>query len=170
MKNFTVVKAHPDILKYVVGLQRKNSGALGFLPTVVFEQHADRIFLGLLNGEPVGYILTNGGWQGVLRCVQVAIQYDVRRRLYGAMLVRAAEDYGLARGCVSVRLRCGAELPANDFWQSLGYLFIDPAPAEKRFSHLTLWGKRLSPANPATEWKTGRPRIHADNRARQRAY
>jgi hypothetical protein len=167
---FSIVRTHPDIVKYAVSLQRRESGSLGFLPQTVFEQHADRIFLGLLNGEPAGYILTNGGWQGILRCVQVAIQYDVRRRLYGAMLVQAAEDYGLGLGCTEVRLRCGAELPANEFWQSLGYVCIGTVPAGKRFSCLNVWTKRLYPANPATAWKNGRPRIHACNADRQYMY
>jgi GNAT superfamily N-acetyltransferase len=173
--DFAVVRVHPDLVRYAVALQRRNSGSVGFLPHAVFERGAarGRLFLGLLNGEPCGYILTNGGWQGVLRCVQVAIQYDVRRRLYGAMLVQAAEDYGLALGCVHVQLRCGRELPANAFWGSLGYFCTGTAPAgaaAKRFSCLNLWAKTLHPTTPATAWKTGRPRVYVSNAARQAAY
>jgi hypothetical protein len=94
--NFTIVRDHPDLLAYVVSLQAKNSNELGFLPACVFERGADdrRLFLGLLDGEPCGYILAGSGYQGVLRRWQVCIQYDARRRLYGAMLVEAVEQYG----------------------------------------------------------------------------
>jgi hypothetical protein len=63
---FTIVREHPDLLTYVESLQAKNSDALGFLPRSVFECEAElgRIFLGLLNGEPCGYILAGSGWQG----------------------------------------------------------------------------------------------------------
>src|SRR5947209_6612821 len=99
--SFAIVKDHPGLLKYVESLQAKNSNALGFLPRVVFEQaaEAERIFLGLLNGEPAGYILAGSGYRGLLRCPQVCVEYDARRRLYGAMLVAAVEQYGESIGC-----------------------------------------------------------------------
>jgi GNAT superfamily N-acetyltransferase len=170
------VKVHPNLLKYVEHLQAKNSDELGFLPRQVFEQRAEdgQLFLGLLCGEPAGYILAGTGFQGVMRCVQVAIQYDVRRRLYGAMLVAAVEQYGEARGCSRILLRCGSDLPANDFWRSLGYTldFTEAGGAQRRHrrDHINVWSKPLFPAAPATSWKNGRPRIYESHAARQRAY
>jgi hypothetical protein len=94
--NFSIVKSHPDLLKYVESLQAKNSDALGFLPRIVFERAAEagQLFLGLLDGCPCGYILAGSGFQGILRRKQVCIQYDARRRLYGAMLVAAVDGAG----------------------------------------------------------------------------
>ena len=53
MEDFIIVKEHPDIIKYVDSLQRKNAEALSFYPTQVFEreQKNGRVYLGLLNGE-----------------------------------------------------------------------------------------------------------------------
>lgn len=173
---FSIVTKHPDLLKYVVSLQAKNSNELGFLPRVVFERVADagRLFLGLLNGEPCGYILVGSGWQGVLRRWQVCIQYDVRRRLYGAMLVEAAEQYGESVGCTQSLVRCASDLEANQFWQSIGYRLAgheESGVARKsRRPHINIWTKELSPAWVATSWKNGRPRLYASNAERQRAY
>lgn len=88
--NFAIVKSHPDLLKYVESLQAKNSEALGFLPRIVFEREAEkgRLFLGLLNGVPCGYILAGSGFQGILRRWQVCIQYDARRRFSVTNLAR----------------------------------------------------------------------------------
>lgn len=56
--DFAIVKVHPHMIAYVDGLQRKNAEALSFYPKCVFERESEkgRIFLGLLNGEPCGYL------------------------------------------------------------------------------------------------------------------
>lgn len=174
--SFAIVKDHPSLLKYIESLQAKNSDALGFLPRVVFERRSEagQLFLGLLNGEPAGYILAGSGFQGVMRCQQVCIQYDVRRRLYGAMLVAAVEQYGEECGCSRISLRCGSDLPANGFWLSLGYVLDSTeksgAARRQRRDHLNVWSKSLHPALLATAWKNGRPRIYLSNALRQAAY
>lgn len=65
--DFVVVRSHPNLLTYVDGLQRKNATALSFYPRVTFEreQEAGRILLGILNGEPCGY-LWHGAFGGVV--------------------------------------------------------------------------------------------------------
>ena len=173
---FTVVKSHPEMLRYALDLQAKNSDALGFLPRVVFEKAAedDQLFLGLLNGEPCGYILAGSGYQGILRRWQCCIQYDARRRLYGAMLVAAVEQWGEGRGCHTSVVNCASDLEANDFWQSIGYRLsgITPCGEARRYkrSHLNVWVKALTPAVLVTEWRTGRPRVYQSNAQRQKAY
>ena len=61
-----IVTSHPDLLKYVEYLQAQNSNELGFLPRNVFESAAEagRIFLGLLDGDPCGYMLAGTGYRG----------------------------------------------------------------------------------------------------------
>jgi GNAT superfamily N-acetyltransferase len=174
--NFTVVKSHPSLLRYVESLQAKNSNALGFLPRTVFEREAQlgRMFLGLLNGEPCGYILAGSGWQGVLRRWQVCIQYDARRRLYGAMLVAAVEQYGESLGCTQSIVRCASDLDANAFWAGVGYQFAGSKPGgvsrRSRRPCINVWLKALSPNWIATSWKNGRPRIYASDADRLRAW
>ena len=137
--DFVIVKTHPNLLVYVDSLQKKNAEALSFYPKQVFEREAEkgRIFLGLLNGEPCGYIYV--GAKGLdVKCHQVCIQYDARRRLYGAALVQALEDY--------ITLRCGFDLEANQFWSSEGYRCVDVQDGGiRRMRKINVWRKQLMP-------------------------
>ena len=146
--DFVIVKSHPLLVQYVDSLQRKNAEALSFYPMAVFEREAanGRLLLGLLNDEPCGYIYVGSAKDGVMRCHQVCIQYDARRRLYGAQLVVAMEAEAAVRGAWSTRLRCGFDLEANAFWQSLGYKCIrHDQGGVRRMRTINVWEKPLSP-------------------------
>lgn len=148
MNDFAIVKTHPLMVEYVDSLQRKNVDALSFYPRVVFEREIEngRIFLGLLNGEPCGYIYTGSGSRGNVRCHQVAIEYDVRRRLYGAALVVAMEDYASQVKASEITLRCGFDLDANEFWKSLGYSCVNVVDGGiRRMRRINIWKKFLQP-------------------------
>jgi hypothetical protein len=143
MQDFIVVRDHPSIIQYIDGLQRQNAEALSFYPRVVFERERERgrLFLGLLNNQPCGYI-----WAGALGrkvpCHQVCIQYDARRRLYGAQIVAVMEGY--AKNAASITLRCGFDLEANDFWKSLGYGVIAIQDGGvRRMRKINVWRKQL---------------------------
>ena len=158
-ESFTIVRSHPALLKYVEHLQAQNSDALGFLPRRVFEQSTEsgRLFLGLLDGDPCGYMLVGSGYRSLLRSPQVCIQYDARRRLYGALLVAAVERYGESIGCSRRVVRCGSDLEANAFCTSLGYHLVGTAEAgaarRHRRPYLNVFTKPLVPA-VLVEWAT----------------
>ncbi len=143
MVDFQIVKVHPHLISYVDGLQRKNAEALSFYPRCVFERESEkgRIFLGLLNGEPCGYLYV--GARGIdVKCHQVCIEYDARRKLYGATLVAAMEDYATAAH--SLTLRCGFDLDANVFWQELGYQCVHIQDGGvRRMRKINVWRKNL---------------------------
>jgi hypothetical protein len=67
MTDFVVVKTHPNMLLYIDMLQKKNAEALSFYPKQVFEREAEngRLFLGLLNGEPCGYLYVGAAGKDV---------------------------------------------------------------------------------------------------------
>lgn len=145
MDSFSIVKDHPSIIQYVDFLQKKNAEALSFYPRQVFEREREkgRLFLGLLNGQPCGYLYV-GAAGGDVKCHQVCIPYDARRRLYGAALVVAMEDYAMESMSTSVSLRCGFDLDANDFWKSLGYsciAIVDGGIRRKR--KINVWRKQF---------------------------
>ena len=147
MLDFVVVKSHPSMIAYIDQLQRKNADALSFYPKQVFEREQlnGRLFLGLLNGEPCGYIYA-GAIGSIVKCHQVCIQYDARRRLYGAQLVSALEDYAENGKASRISLRCGFDLDANDFWRSLGYRVIaHQAGGVRRMRTINIWEKQISP-------------------------
>ena len=144
-EDFAIVQDHPSLLAFVDDLQRKNAEALSFYPKQVFEREAEkgRLFLGLLNGQPCGYVYMGAPAVDV-KCHQVCIQYDARRRLYGASLVVAMEDYAHRHNASSITLRCGFDLDANDFWQSLGYgVVAHQAGGIRRLRTINVWRKEL---------------------------
>lgn len=71
---FLIVKAHPNLISFIDKLQKKNAEQLSFYPKCVFEREAEngRLFLGLLNGQPCGYIYVGalrGGIPSVIKSV-----------------------------------------------------------------------------------------------------
>jgi len=147
MDDFVIVKEHPEMLKYIDHLQKKNAEALSFYPKQVFEreQNNGRLYLGILNGEPCGYLYV-GSSGGDVKCHQVCIQYDARRKLYGAMLVNALETYANESCSLSVTLRCGFDLDANKFWKEMGYNVIGiKQGGVRRMRKINVWRKYLQP-------------------------
>jgi hypothetical protein len=147
MTDFFIVKEHPDMIQFIDFLQKKNAEALSFYPKQVFEREKEngRLYLGLLNGEPCGYIYV-GAAGGDVKCHQVCIEYDARRKLYGAMLVVAMENYANASLSNSITLRCGFDLEANKFWQELGYNCIAVKHGGiRRMRKINVWRKYLQP-------------------------
>jgi len=148
VSDFVVVQQHPEMLKYIDALQKKNAEALSFYPMAVFEREADkgRLFLGLLNGEPCGYLYAGAQTDKDVKLHQVCIQYDARRRLYGAMIAAVMEQYATDGNATSVTLRCGFDLEANDFWSALGYVCIaHQIGGVRRMRTINVWRKWLRP-------------------------
>jgi hypothetical protein len=147
MNDFIVVKDHKDMLIYIDDLQRKNAEALSFYPKQVFEREIKnkRLFLGLLNNQPAGYLYM-GALGGDVKLHQVCIEYDARRKLYGEMIVKAMEYECTETISNSITLRCGFDLDANKFWSSLGYKVIQIQDGGiRRNRKINVWRKYLLP-------------------------
>lgn len=135
------------MLTYIDMLQKKNAESLSFYPKQVFEREKEngRLFLGLLNGQPSGYLYV-GAAGGDVKCHQVCIQYDARRKLYGAMLALCMEQYAKDSQSNSITLRCGFDLDANMFWNDLGYNVIKIVDGGiRRMRKINIWRKYLKP-------------------------
>jgi hypothetical protein len=136
------------MVDYIDALQKKNAEALSFYPRQVFERKQDkgRLFLGMLNGEPCGYLYVGAANRKDVKCHQVCIQYDARRRLYGAAIVAVMEQYATEGNATSITLRCGFDLDANDFWKSMGYACVAHQPGGvRRMRMINVWRKQLLP-------------------------
>jgi hypothetical protein len=145
--DFVVLQTHPSLVDYIDALQKKNAEALSFYPRQVFEREQDkgRLFLGMLNGEPCGYLYVGATGKDV-KCHQVCIQYDARRRLYGAAIVAVMEQYATEGNATSITLRCGFDLDANDFWKSMGYACVaHQLGGARRMRTINVWRKQLLP-------------------------
>jgi len=147
VSGLAVVKGHPQMLTYINSLQNKESESISFYPSQVFEREmpAGKLYLGMLNGEPCGYVYR--GALGVdVRCYQVCIQYDARLRSHGKALMDAVEADAERVGAYSITLRCGFELSANLFWQSLGYDCVQSQDGGLRRSRrINVWRKHFQP-------------------------
>jgi hypothetical protein len=147
MSDFVVVKDHPQMLLYIDMLQKKNAEALSFYPKQVFEREKEngRLFLGLLNNEPAGYLYV-GAPGGDVKCHQVCIEYDARRKMYGQMLAICMEQYAKEAYSASITLRCGFDLDANNFWKEMGYNVIQILDGGvRRMRKINVWRKYLRP-------------------------
>jgi hypothetical protein len=147
MNNFVVVQDHPEMLIYIDFLQKKNAEALSFYPKQVFEREKEkgRLFLGLLNGQPCGYIYV-GAQNNAVKCHQVCIEYDARLKMHGAALVAAMEEYANQGNATCVSLRCGFDIDANKFWKALGYEVVAIVDGGvRRMRKINVWRKQLLP-------------------------
>ena len=132
-------------LPYIVDLEYKNKESLGFLPRQAIEERVLRqtVFLGWLNGDPFGYLLFDHRPQQAVHVLQACIQYDARRRLYGAAL------YGFALQTWQadlVTLKCAADLESNLFWQALGLVCTGVrSGGTRRGRQINLWLHLLRP-------------------------
>jgi hypothetical protein len=131
-------------LPYVTDLQRKNKESLGFLPSMALSERvmAGRVFMGWLGGDPFGYLLFD--YQpDAINVLQACIQYDARRRVYGAQLY----GWGLEQWDTSrVRLKCAADLESNLFWRSLGLVCVGVKDGGvRRGRKINVWNHFLRP-------------------------
>ena len=120
--DFVTRNAVANDLTYIDYLQRKNAEELAFFPKQVFEREVEnhRLILAELNNEPCGYIY-HGAFGVICRIHQACIQYDLRGQLYGAALVKDLVARCEASETSTIKLRCGSDIQANDFWKAMGF-------------------------------------------------
>lgn len=139
--------AQPSDVVFIDSLQKVNAEELSFYPKVVFEREilASRILLARVNGDPAGYIY-HGAFAQILKIHQACIEYDLRGQLYGAQLVRFLEDIADKFDVMSITLRCGSNIPANGFWQAMGFYCQAVTPGGvRRMRDINNWRKDISP-------------------------
>lgn len=122
-----------DLVDYVVALSRRHFDEIGFLPESVLRDYFTRGHLlhAEENGEPCGFIVWGDGWP-VLRVFQVCIQYDAQRRLHGARLVGQLIAKAEADGYESISCWVADDIPANDFWEAMGFRRLASRPGGRR--------------------------------------
>lgn len=119
-------------LRYIEHLARSNYEAIGFIPRPKLAEYAARgqILMAEENDESAGFLVFGAGWP-TLRIYQACIQYDARRREHGASLVARLITEAQRRGCHLISLWCADDLPANEFWQALGFRKVGTRPGGK---------------------------------------
>ena len=130
--------ALPNDWPYIQWLTRQESYALGWLPRQWFDRvwglhpKAFRAWILLceVNRDAVGYCAVSPAFKPPYygRIYQMAVQADARRHEYGTFLADVAHRLVIQNGGNGTTLRCASELPANQFWDALGFHLIDVIP------------------------------------------
>lgn len=112
-------------LKFLDHLQRRFSHQIGYLPLSALESRVKRgcIFIGFENGQPIGFVHGVSPYlkrKDLAIIYQAAIDYDVRRRAIGTLIVQSWHA-AVAPHASQVVLWCGQDIEANLFWKALGF-------------------------------------------------
>ena len=155
-------------LAYIDDLQRVNSEFVSFYPKIALERGIDQglVDVGFENGDPCGYIYrTRPGIGKVLRIWQAVIDYDLRRQRVGTEMISRYIEQARASGAAAIELRCRSSIPANAFWQALGFTCVNVGQGGlKRAADINTWRLDLWPSLFSTSLE---PSTKSDD---QRAY
>lgn len=124
--SFAILPAPKEAItfvKFLDHLQRENSHALGFLPFQALEQAITlgRVLLCYENDEPAGYCI-HGPSKRHSKIYQVCVAEDARRIEHGTALIEAVRSLAMRANAHDLILHCADDLPANSFWQELGFI------------------------------------------------
>lgn len=118
-----VRNATPADLAFLLDLQRKWSNNVGFLPRECFIRYTAtrQILVVTENDCPAGYLSWTYSPSGLLRLPQVAVHPDLLRTTIGTKLLRHIMRAAQRHAASLIRLTSRSDLPANDFWPTLGF-------------------------------------------------
>lgn len=120
--------------------------ALGWMPKMAYDQALDagRIITVWRNADLVGFIVF-GIRLRELKIFQTWVRKDARMIENGRALVHDLKKKATATQCVRLSLWCADDLPANQFWQRLGFTTKSWrwSPHRVRRRH-NFWSMRLS--------------------------
>ena len=138
-------------------LQKKHNKALGYFPTKQFEGYIAMrgILIAECDSRIVGYCIWRDRYLkrdelGVV--YQLCVTSEDQRKLVGAGLVQEAFRRS-AYGCKLFCLWCAQDLPANRFWEAMGFVPIAfrAGSRGKRRVHI-FWQRRIREGDATTPW------------------
>ena len=107
--------------------------AFGFLPRSAYEQQANKgqlwLALELTSRNIVGYLLFGGTFPR-LKVFQVYVSPDYARQAIGRRLVSELKQFATDQNYLYVSAKVATELPANRFWQKVGFSICDQVPTK----------------------------------------
>ena len=110
-------------LMYILNLAQKETNSIGFIPksryscVIATPGGAETLHVAEENNDLVGFVYAYHNTRFITKIQQIAIQEDARRAHRAKALVKACV---MPNDCF-VALRCGNDLEANKFWQSIGF-------------------------------------------------
>ena len=111
----------------------KNTDALGFLPESAYTDAARKghlwIAANIAKKQILGYLLLGGTFPN-LRVFQIFVCTNFRGRNIAPALIEKLKDYGQEHNFINIKAKVASELPANKFWQGLGFAIVDQSPGK----------------------------------------
>ncbi len=106
-------------------LADSNKDALGFLPAAVYPEQMLRgkLWVAVEGEEFLGFLLFGGRFP-TLKVQQLGVLPEARHRQVGSSLVGHLARYGEQRSYLRIKARVAADLPANSFWESVGFQLV----------------------------------------------
>ena len=138
-------------------LQKAHHKALGYFPTKQFQGYIEMggVLVAEADGAAVGYVIARDRYLkrdelGII--YQLCVAPEAQRSLVGASLIKAAFDRA-AYGCKLFCCWCAQDLPANRFWEGLGFVPVAfrAGSSGKRRVHI-FWQRRINEGDATTPW------------------
>lgn len=124
-----------DDIQFIRQLMKENSKSLGFIPISAVKKayNEGRVFLYYTNNKKIGYLLFGPVKKGKdVTIWQMCIDKQKRRRGFGKKLFNRLYRLALKTSAKGIRLRCADDLPANQFWKSLGFQLVSTVLSKRR--------------------------------------
>ena len=122
----TIRTARPAEAAIVIDLHRRLSEFLGFIPRDGIREHIalGHVLIARRDGEPCGYVIRGALRTGLFRhtrIFQLAVEPSRWRHEIGTELTRHVASDALSACSPALRLHCRDGIPANAFWQAIGF-------------------------------------------------
>jgi len=117
-------------LAFILGLMKEESHNLGFIPSTAIRDRflapGNVLWIPDDSGARRGYLLfATPGRRPWLSINQTAVDYDHRRRHHAALAVQKLIEMAIAHDCQGIRLHCGLDMQATEFWKYLGFSLVE---------------------------------------------
>src|SRR5262249_15057232 len=115
--------AHPCDIDAVKAIADQNRPELGFHTRQSFAEGVrnTELLVAATDGRLAGFLRFHQTRAGHATLREIATSAEFRGRGIGRALVLALVDATRGAGATSIRLNCPVELPANEFYRSLGF-------------------------------------------------
>jgi N-acetylglutamate synthase-like GNAT family acetyltransferase len=139
----TIRKAEMSDLQDIKRIADIHKTELGFImrPVLVRSIEQEEIFV-VANGEGIiGFMQYHHRLDSQTTLHNIVIQSNYRKRGFGHQLETALEMEARCRNQLHIQLKCPEDLPANNFYESVGYEKVDTEQGKLR--RLNIWRKNL---------------------------
>ena len=142
---YAVRKATPGDLDSIKVIADTHRHELGFVlrPALARSIQRGQVFVAQNSTGLVGFVEYHHRQDERTTIYHIAVDPAYRRQGIGTKLVEALRIEAAERGQTSIRLKCPADLPANDFYKGVGFVLRGEESGKRR--SLLVWELEIEP-------------------------